>query len=240
MIEREIDVTTADGSMRTSIFHPEHDGPSPVVLYLMDAPSIRPALKDMASRLATAGYYVMLPYLFYRGGPFREFGLSDEDMHARRELMAQVTPTNILGDAESLLALAAGDPAARDGKVGAVGFCMSGGLVVSLARAMPERVAAVASIHGAWLVRESEDSPHLGLDTVRAEVYFGWADNDATAPPETVPVMRAALEKAGVTHTIDFLTDAVHGYAPPGTERYHRAASELHWERVHSLLRRNL
>ncbi len=240
MIEREIDVTTADGSMKTFIFHPEHDGPSPVVLYLMDAPSIRPALKDMASRLATAGYYVMLPYLFYRGGPFREFGLSDEDMHARRELMAQVTPTNILGDAEALLALAARDPAALDGKVGAVGFCMSGGLVVSLARAMPERVAAVASIHGAWLVRESEDSPHLGLDTVRAEVYFGWADNDATAPPETVPVMRAALEKAGVTHTIDFLTDAVHGYAPPGTERYHRAASELHWERVHSLLRRNL
>ncbi len=240
MIEREIHVTTADGSMKTFIFHPEHDGPFPVVLYLMDAPSIRPALKDMASRLATAGYYVMLPYLFYRGGPFREFGLSDQDMHARRELMAQVTPTNILGDAESLLAFAAGDPAARDGKVGAVGFCMSGGLVVSLARAMPERVAAVASIHGAWLVRESEDSPHLGLDTVRAEVYFGWADNDPTAPPETVPVMRAALEKAGVTHTIDFLTDAVHGYAPPGTERYHRAASELHWERVHSLLRRNL
>ena len=41
----------------------------------------------MASRLATAGYYVMLPYLFYRGGPFREFGMSDEDMHQRRELM---------------------------------------------------------------------------------------------------------------------------------------------------------
>ena len=69
--------------MTTFIFHPEHDGPHPVVLYLMDAPSIRPALKDMASRLATAGYYVMLPYLFYRGGPFREFGKSDEDMHAR-------------------------------------------------------------------------------------------------------------------------------------------------------------
>ena len=58
--------------MKTFIFHPEHDGPHPVVLYLMDAPSIRPALKDMASRLATAGYYVMLPYLFYRGGPFRD------------------------------------------------------------------------------------------------------------------------------------------------------------------------
>jgi carboxymethylenebutenolidase len=240
MIEREIDVTAPEGEMKTFIYHPEHDGPSPVVLYLMDAPSIRPALKDMASRLATAGYYVMLPYLFYRGGPFREFGQSDEDMHARRELMDSVTPTNIIGDCEALLTFAANDSAARGGKIGAVGFCMSGGLVISLARAMPERVSAVASIHGAWLIRDGDDSPHLGLDSVAAEVYLGWADNDPTAPPEQVPAMEAALAGAGVSYTLDFLTEAVHGYAPPGTERYNRTASELHWERVHSLFRRNL
>ena len=96
MIERELEITTPEGEMKTFIFHPEHGGPHAVVLYLMDAPSIRPALKDMASRLASAGYYVMLPYLYYRGGPFREFGLSDEDMHARRELMATVTPRHEL------------------------------------------------------------------------------------------------------------------------------------------------
>src|SRR3954462_10710921 len=66
MIERQVDITTPDGEMTTFIFHPERGGPFPVVLYLMDAPSIRPALKDMASRLASAGYYVLLPYLFYR------------------------------------------------------------------------------------------------------------------------------------------------------------------------------
>jgi carboxymethylenebutenolidase len=194
----------------------------------------------MASRLATAGYYVMLPYLFYRGGPFREFGMSDEDMHARRELMGSVTPAGIVRDADALLAYAAADPAARDGKVGAVGFCMSGGLTIVLARERPERVAAAASIHGAWMIRDTPDSPHLGLDAVTAEVYLGWADNDATAPPETMPVLRDALDAAGVRYTYDFYTDAVHGYAPPGTERYNRHASEQHWERVHSLLRRNL
>lgn len=240
MINRELDITTPDGRMKTFVYHPEHDGPHPVVLYLMDAPSIRPALHEMAERLASAGYYVMLPYLFYRGGPFREFGASDEDMHQRRELMGTVNPTNIIGDAEALLAVADADPAARGGKIGAVGFCMSGGLVISLARAMPQRVAAVASIHGAWLVKDSDDSPHKGLDAVGAEVYLGWADNDATAPPEDVPVMEAALQAAGVKYTIDWITDAVHGYAPPHGERYNRAASELHWERVHSLFRRNL
>jgi carboxymethylenebutenolidase len=155
--------------------------------------------------------------------------------------MGTITPTNIIGDAEAMLAHADGDPAAQSGgSVGAVGFCMSGGLALSLARALPERVAAVASIHGARLVRDTDDSPHLGLDTVRAEVYFGWCDNDATAPPDTIPVMREALDAAGVQYTLDFIDYAVHGYAPPGTERYDRRASELHWERVHSLLRRTL
>ena len=82
MIERQVDLTTPDGTMPTFLFHPEHDGPHPVVLYLMDAPGIRPALRDMASRLATAGYYVMLPYLYYRGGPFREFDIERRG-HAR-------------------------------------------------------------------------------------------------------------------------------------------------------------
>ncbi len=239
MIEGRVDIPTRDGVMPTFVFHPTHNGPHPVVLYLMDAPSIRPALRDMASRLSTAGYYVMLPYLYYRGGPYREFGQSDDELHARRELMQSVTPTGIVSDAEALLAHADRDPSARPGSVGAVGFCMSGGLVISLARALPDRVAAAASIHGAWMVTAAADSPHLALDTVRAEVYFAWVDPDPSAPPETIPVMRDAMERAGVRATFDIITDALHGFAPPG-DRYDHAASELHWERVHALLRRNL
>jgi carboxymethylenebutenolidase len=162
-------------------------------------------------------------------------------MHARQELMGTVTPTNILGDAEALLAHAAGDAHARNGAFGAVGFCMSGGLTLALAKAMPDRMRAAASIHGAWLVRDGDDSPHLGLDAAtKAEVYMAWCDNDPTAPVAALDATRAALEEAGVTHTIDFLEDAVHGFAPPGGERYNRAASELHWERVHALLHRNV
>jgi carboxymethylenebutenolidase len=240
MIEREIDLETDDGTMKTFIYHPAHDGPHPVVLYLMDAPSIRPALHQMASRLATAGYYVMMPYLFYRGSEFRVFGEEDSDMHQRRELMQSVNPTNILGDAEAMLDFAADDPDADDGDIGAVGFCMSGGLVISLARAWPERVAAAASIHGAWMVKDTPDSPHLNLDSVRAEIYLGWADNDATAPVEEMHEFRQCLDEANVHYELDFLTNAVHGYAPPGGNNYSWRASEDHWERVHSLLARNL
>ncbi|HEU5084596.1 MAG TPA: dienelactone hydrolase family protein [Acidimicrobiales bacterium] len=239
MEQQRVEIATPDGQMTTFVHRPSHGGPHPVVLYLMDAPSIRPALHDMASRLASAGYYVLLPFLFYRGSAFRELGMSDEDMHLRQELMGTVTPTNIVPDAEALLAFAADDPAAADGPVGVVGFCMSGGLAVSVARAMPERVKAAASIHGAWLVRDTDDSPHLGLDRVEAELHFAWCADDPTAPVSDREAMEAALREAGVTYTLDWHDDAVHGFAPAGP-RYHREASELHWERVHSLLRRNV
>ena len=87
MVERIEVAVTSDGEMLTFIFHPEHNGPHPVVLYLMDGPDIRPVLKDMASRLATAGYYVMLPKLFYSAGPYRELDISDDEMHRIRALI---------------------------------------------------------------------------------------------------------------------------------------------------------
>ncbi len=241
MIENRVEIQTKDGSMTTFVFHPEEGGPWPVVLYLMDAPSIRPALKDMASRLSTAGYYVLLPFLFYRGSPYREFGMSDEDMHLRRDLMATVTRRGILDDAAAMLDYADKDPAADSAKkVGAVGFCMSGRLTMALAQHMPERVGAIASIHGGGLVVDRDDSPHKQVDRIQAEVYFGWPDEDPSAPKEAIPVMEKALTDAGVRYRVDFMAGALHGFAPPGGQRYDRYASEKHWERVHDLFRRNL
>jgi len=241
MIERQVEIETADGTMTTFEFHPEDGGPYPIVLYLMEAPSIRPALKDMASRLASAGYYVLLPFLYYRNSPYRVFGTSDAEMHERRELMQSVTREGVISDVKAMFEFASNNSKADStGKGGAVGFCMSGPLVLGLAQSMPEKIAAIASVHGAWLVSDKDDSPHRQLDRIQAEVYFGWADNDPTATREEMEIMIKALDEAGVKYQIDFMEGALHGFAPPGGERYHRAAAEKHWERVHALLRRNL
>ena len=241
MMERQLEVQTPDGSMTTFEYHPEEGGPYPVVLYLMDAPSIRPALKQMASRLATAGYYVLMPFLYYRHSRYREFGASDEDMHERRQLMQGVNRERILTDARALLEHAAGNSMAdAGGKIGAVGFCMSGPLVMALAQEMPDKVAAIASVHGAWVVTDKPDSPHLQLDRIKAEAYFAWADDDPTATAEERALMDQALRAAGVEYRIDFMEGALHGFAPPGGDHYHRQAAEKHWERVHDLFRRRL
>ncbi len=237
MIERQVEIQTPEGSMTTFEYHPEEGGPYPIVLYLMDAPSIRPALRDMASRLATAGYYVLLPFLFYRVTPYHELD-PDED---RRSLMQSVTRHGIIPDAQALLDFAAkNDKADSDGKIGAVGFCMSGPLVMSLAQTWPDKVAAIASVHGAWVVTHEDDSPHRQIDQIKAEVYFGWADEDPTATVDEMKIMDQAMSDAGINYRIDFMEGAMHGFAPPGGDRYNREAAEKHWERVHAMFRRNL
>ena len=63
MIEQILDIQTPSGSMTTFIAHPEREAPHPVILFFMDAPGIREELRDMVRRLASVGYYVMLPNL---------------------------------------------------------------------------------------------------------------------------------------------------------------------------------
>ncbi|TDM99205.1 hydrolase, partial [Lactobacillus crispatus] len=65
MIEKQIDIPTRDGAMSTFLCHPGRHGPHPIVIFFMDAPGIREELRDMARRLASVGYYVMLPNLYY-------------------------------------------------------------------------------------------------------------------------------------------------------------------------------
>ena len=74
MIEETVDITTADGPMETFVCRPERGGPCPAVFFLMDAHGIREELRDVARRLATVGYYVLLPNLYYRAGRDTIFG----------------------------------------------------------------------------------------------------------------------------------------------------------------------
>src|ERR1700724_1081415 len=68
MIDQQIEIPTKDGHTTTFISHPERGGPHPVIIFYMDAPAIREELRDMARRLGTSGYYVMLPNMYYRAG----------------------------------------------------------------------------------------------------------------------------------------------------------------------------
>jgi carboxymethylenebutenolidase len=237
--ETTVNIRSPEGTMPTYIVRPEADGPWPTALMLMDGLSLRPALRDMASRLATAGYYVALPYLYYRSGPYREFSTDPEDVKARRECMAEVTPPRVLSDMRALLGYLGDDAASRDGALGVFGYCLGGALALHVAAAFPQ-VAGIGVIHGSSLVTGTSDSPHRVVDSIKGEVYVAWADEDPHAPKEDLPIVRDAFADAGVRASFDFMTGAHHGFAAPIGEPYDRTASERHWERLHDLFGRTL
>ena len=239
MIEREVDVLTADGAMNTFITHPEENGPHPVVLFLMDAPGKREELHDMARRLGTAGYYVMLPNLYYRR--VREFRIENSTREIMFTHMDSLTNAMVCEDIAKLLSYAANDNAARGGKVGCVGYCMSGPFAFAGAAAFPDRIAASASIHGVKLFSHSPDSPHLNAKRIKAEMYFACAETDVYAPKQMVDDLEQYLANTGIKSRIEWYPGTEHGFVFPHRQgKYAKTAAERHWERLFALFRRCL
>ncbi|MGF1596798.1 MAG: dienelactone hydrolase family protein [Acidimicrobiales bacterium] len=239
MIERFDEVEGPEGTMVTFVVHPERHGPHPVVLFLMDAPGMREELRTMCRRLASVGYYVMAPHLYYRQvDHYNLFETNDRDRMV--ELMGALSNALVVDDARRLLAVADGDPAADATRVGTVGYCMSGPFTIMIAAAEPDRVRAAASIHGVRLAVDADDSPHAHLDQVRGEVYVACAEHDAHAPTEMVEAFEKAMAETGTRGEVEWYPGTEHGFAFAERPVYDRAASERHWERLHALFARTL
>ena len=241
MIEQTVEVATPHGATTTFIVHPERDGPHPVILFYMDAPAIREELRDMARRLASAGYYVVLPNLYYRAGVLELGGFATEADRARMfELMASINIPLIMSDTAALLTYIDSDPAARKGPMGAVGYCMSGQYAINAAAYYPDKVKAAASIYGVSLVTDDHDSPHLAAQKVQGEVYFACAEIDAYAPLEMVEALAQSVTANEVNGEVELYAGVHHGFAFPQRPAYDKTAAERHWERLLALFKRNL
>ncbi len=238
MVEHELDIQTSDGAMNTFITRPEGDGPFPVVVFLMDAPGKREELHDMARRIATVGYYVMLPNLYYRR--VREFVMAPDKREEMFGHMNSLTNAMVCEDIQSLFDHAAADGSAGAGPVGCVGYCMSGPFAFAAAAAFPERIAASASLHGVRLFNDADDSPHKDAHKIKGEMYFGCAETDEWAPKEMIDGLNAYLADTGINYGIEWYPDTHHGFVFPLRDgMYHKAAAERHWERLFALFMRN-
>jgi carboxymethylenebutenolidase len=243
MIEQTVDIPTPAGAVTTFIDHPEREGPHPVVLLFMDASGVREGLRDAARRLASVGYYVMLPNLYYRSGVRELIGAGVREP-ARRErildLMGSLTCLMAMEDADVLLAFADSDPAASPGRAGAIGYGMGGQFAVNFAARHPERIGAAASLCGIKLVTDQVDSPHLSLQRATAEFYFACAKDDIWSPLAMVEALEQSAKTYGPTTEVEIFEDVAHGFAAPERPAYDKAAAERCWERTFSLFRRRL
>ena len=241
MQERNVDIETADGKMDTFITHPDGPGPYPAVIIYMDAPGIREELHDMARRVGTVGYCVLVPDLYYRHGRKRyEPGNTDEAMLAER---ASVRPNNgqVVSDTRGLLNFLVGEDAVRPGALGCIGYCMSGAFVVSAAASFPEAFKATAAMYGTRIVTDQEDSPHLLAGKLQGELYCGFAETDSYVPLAEVEQFRETLKSCQVKSLIEVHPGTVHAFQFPGREgAYHKEAAERGWERILALFHRQL
>jgi carboxymethylenebutenolidase len=242
-------VDAPDGPADVLVSRPEGGGPLPAVLLYTDAYGIRPAAQAHVERLASHGYLVIAPNLFYRHGrppvvPDLERLMRSEDRSALFEAlgpkMAALTPDATVADARAWLGCLAERPDVRDGPIGTVGYCLGGRLSLRTAGAFPDAVSAAASFHGGNLATTEGDSPHLVAVNAAAELYIGHADNDRSMDPEQMGRLTRALAEAHVRHTAELYVGAGHGWTQTDTPVYDEPSAERHWQRLVDLFDRVL
>jgi carboxymethylenebutenolidase len=240
-----IDVTTPDGIADCYLSKPAGDGNYPGVLFMIDAIGLRPRIEEMADRIAAQGYVVLAPNVFYRAGraPLWETpNLRDPDsrasfMQSLGPLMGALTPAAVAADGGAYLDTLG---ELTDGPIGITGYCFGGRLGWTLAAENSDRVAALGGFHTGGMVTDREDSPHLLAPRVRAQVYWGHADQDQSMTVENIATLDQAMDNAGVRHTTELYEGAQHGYTMSDMGAYNQAAAERHFTALFALLQRAL
>ncbi|MGH9699622.1 MAG: dienelactone hydrolase family protein [Candidatus Acidiferrales bacterium] len=232
MMEKEISIQTADGTVDGWLYQPEKTGSWPGVIFLTDIGGIRRAEQEAAQRICALGYSVLLPNIFYRVGkpPLLAYPLKLEDPKTQQrfaELKSSLPPAAVERDASAYVDFLASQPGVREGKFGVVGYCFSGAFAMRMAAARPEKIAAVASFHAGGLYNDAPDSPHTVLPRMKARLYFGHAVEDRSMPKEAIEKFESALAAwggkfesetyAGAHHSWTTLDSPV--YDPPQAER---------------------
>jgi carboxymethylenebutenolidase len=231
-------ITTADGSCPVTLATPDGDGPWPGIVMYPDAGGFRPALRDMAERLASLGYVVLLPDVYYRHGDWAPFDMRNvfADASERQRLFAMmkaITPEVMAADARAIFDYLAGRPEVAGDRFGTTGYCMGGRTSLTVAGRVPQRVAAAMSFHGGGLADDNPDSPHLLAGLIQAAVYVGAAQDDPSYTPAQSATLDAALTAAGVAHIIEWYP-AAHGFAVTDNGPYDPQAAERHWQAMES------
>jgi carboxymethylenebutenolidase len=245
VVELEVAVPTADGTADAVLFHPTGKGNWPAVLVWPDILGLRPVFREMGRRLAAHGYTVLVPNPFYRSqrapvvnGAF-DFG-NPADRAKVFALRGAMSDAGIDNDSRAFLKFLDAQPQTnRRVKAGVQGYCMGGPLSFRTAAAVPDRIGAVASFHGAGLVTADPSSPHLLIPKMHAEFLIAIAKNDDAKEPAAKDTLQAAFKAAGRPATVE-VYQANHGWCVFGGQSHHEPEAERAWAELGKLYARSL
>lgn len=238
--ESDVNVMTPDGSADCYFVHPASGKHAGVIIW-PDILGLRPAFRMMGKRLAESGYSVLVVNPFYRQAkaPVVPDGASFQDEAVRNTvfpLARALTAETNMTDAKAFVAfLDAQGAVDTSRKIGTMGYCMGGPIVMRTAAAAPGRVGAGASFHGGALATDAPDSPHLLIPQMKARFLFAIAENDDQREPKVKDVLKEAYAKAGLDAEIEVYQGTLHGWCPPDSAVYNEAQAEHAWNRLLAL-----
>ena len=233
----DVTITTPDGVCDAYFVHPAK-GKHPAALIWPDIFGLRPAFKQMATRLAESGYSVLVINPFYRikkaptAPEHPDFG-DPATRDSLMKLMQSLTPDTAVTDAKAFVAYIDAQPSVdKKRKIGTTGYCMGGPFVFRTAAAFPNRVGAGGTFHGGGLVTDKPDSPHLLIPQMKAHFLIAIAENDDQKQPDAKNVLRDSFAKANLPAEIEVYAGAQHGWCPPDSAVYNHDQAEKAWSRL--------
>lgn len=244
--ERAVEIKTADGTCDAVLVAAASGKAAPAVILYPDAMGLRPAMVDMAKRIAAEGYAVLAVNQFYRSkrAPILPPGASFGDPATRAELgkvMGSLNHDTATKDAQAFIAFLDQQPEVdTKKKIGAVGFCMGGAMTIRAAAIRPDRVGACASFHGGGLATDDPNSPHKLVAKTSAAFHIGIAAADDEKEPDAKVKVAAALDAAKRPYSQEVYVETKHGWTVTDSAVYDKPQAERAYSAMIALYKQAL
>ncbi|HEY6294057.1 MAG TPA: dienelactone hydrolase family protein [Streptosporangiaceae bacterium] len=241
----DVQIPAPDGHSHGTLHLPDGDGSWPGVLLFPDAGGMRETMRQMGDQLASLGYIVLIPDIYYRAGEWAPFDVAtlftDEQERARLfGLVSALTNEKVIEDSGAYAGFLLARPEVSGSAIGTTGYCLGGRMSLVAAGGLGRTIAAAASFHGGRLaVADDPSSPHLAADRITAAVYVAGATEDNSYTAEHAELLESALSAAGVEHVLE-IYPARHGFAVPDNPTYDTEASTRHWAALRHLYQTHL
>ena len=201
------------------------EGKAPTVLVIHENRGLNPYVKDVARRLAKAGFIAFAPDALHPLGGYP--GNDDEGRAMQRSLDRAKIEEDFIAAARGLKKHPSGN-----GKLGAVGFCFGGYIVNMLAAVMPGELNAGVPYYGTPAAEELRPNVKGPL-----MIQFGGLDKRVNA---TWPDYEKVLKENGADYVAHFYEGVNHGFHNDSTGRYAPEEAELSWSRTLEFFNKHL
>ncbi|MGH9007597.1 MAG: dienelactone hydrolase family protein [Acidimicrobiales bacterium] len=225
-------ITTADGEMGVVVSHPEGDGPFPVVVLFHHGPGMDEGSRELIQMISDAGYYVIGPDRYYRHGHFivmdmHAMSAPDADPEESKRFMdifIGTTDDMMERDVQAVLEYLKTDPAAKQGPMGCIGYCIGARTVLRTIASHPDVFRVGVGLHPSLCTTADDDSPHLAVSSYPGRLYLGFGSLDQMQPASANQPLMEATNGLGDRGIAEVHEGADHGFGVPGGSYHEKAA----------------